>query len=245
MLVIDCYVLTSIHRLYFRQKVSVQHFVALDPKDGSVIWQSEPHDISYASPIVINVDGQDQIVFFSSTEVIGLDAGNGHTLWRYPCKNRFKNNATDPIWAGDNLLWVATQTDGGTRVLRLAQRNGKTDVKEVWFNGKVKLFHWNAIRIGDYVYASGLDDDAIVAFHRDASTGLLTALETHDNGVDGITGLDIPAALVQASQRDILYAVGLGANAIVVFTPEPDVVAGIVALWLGLALVIGIRGGAK
>ena len=128
--------------------------VALDPKDGCVIWKSEPHDISYASPIVINVDGQDQIVFFSSTEVIGLDASNGHTLWRHPCKNRYKNNATDPIWAGDNLLWVATQTDGGTRVLKLTQRDGKTDVKEVWFNGKVKLFHWNAICIGDYVYAS-------------------------------------------------------------------------------------------
>ena len=128
--------------------------IAFSPKDGSVVWQSASHDISYASPIVINVDGQDQIVFMSSIETIGIDAANGTFLWSHPCVNQYKNNATDPIWGKDNLLWVATQMDGGTRVLKLRQRDGKTTVKQVWFNRKVKVFHWNAIRIGDYVYAS-------------------------------------------------------------------------------------------
>ena len=128
--------------------------MAFSPRDGSVVWKSAPHDISYASPIIINVDGQDQIVFMSSTEVIGIDATDGSFLWSHPCVNQYKNNATGPIWGKDNLLWVATQMDGGTRVLKLTQRQGKTTVKQVWFNRKVKVFHWNAIRIGDYVYAS-------------------------------------------------------------------------------------------
>ena len=132
-----------------------QHGVmAFNPEDGSVVWGSDPHDISYASPIIINVDGQDQIVFMSSTEVIGLDAANGKTLWRHPCANQYKNNATDPLWGDDNLLWVATQMDGGTRVLKLSQRDGKTGVEQVWFDKKIKIFHWNAVRVGDYVYAS-------------------------------------------------------------------------------------------
>lgn len=128
--------------------------MAFDPKDGSVVWGGDPLDISYASPIVINVDGQDQIVIMSSTEVIGLDASNGKTLWRHPCLNQYKNNAADPLWGDDNLLWVATQTDGGTRVLRLSQRGGKTDIEQVWFEKKIKIFHWNAIRVDDHVYAS-------------------------------------------------------------------------------------------
>ncbi len=128
--------------------------IALSPADGSVRWKSKPYDVSYASPIIINVDGQDQLVFFSSTEIIGLDPTNGTFLWKHPCVNQYKNNVTDPIWGSDNLLWVSTQQDGGTRVLRLDVKNGKTTVAQVWFNEKIKVFHWNAIRLGEYVYAS-------------------------------------------------------------------------------------------
>ncbi len=137
--------------------------LAFDPKSGFVAWGSEAHDISYASPVIINVDGQDQIVFMSSTEVIGLDAKSGETLWRHPCVNRYKNNASDPIWGEDNLLWIATQLDGGARVLELKQRDGKTSVQELWFNKKVKIFHWNAVRVGDHVYASIGNNTSVLA----------------------------------------------------------------------------------
>lgn len=128
--------------------------MAFNPKDGSVVWKSKPYDVSYASPIIINVDGQDQIVFFSSSDVMGVDASNGNFLWSYPCSNQYKNNATDAIWGDDNLLWAATQLDGGTRVIRLSQKGGKTSVEKVWESDKIKVFHWNAVRVKDHVYAS-------------------------------------------------------------------------------------------
>jgi outer membrane protein assembly factor BamB len=129
--------------------------IALNPRNGALVWGGEPADISYATPVMINVDGQDQMVVMSSTEVLGMDPTKGTILWRHPCENRYKNNATDPIWhAGKNLLWVATQLDGATRVLKLTQTGGKTNVEQVWFNDKVKIFHWNAVLIDDHVYAS-------------------------------------------------------------------------------------------
>ena len=42
-------------------------------------------------------------------------------------------------------------------MLRLTQRDGQTDVKEVWCNRKIRVYHWNAIRIGDCVYTSSGD----------------------------------------------------------------------------------------
>ncbi|MHC5111316.1 MAG: outer membrane protein assembly factor BamB family protein [Planctomycetota bacterium] len=133
------------------EKVGV---MAFNPADGEPVWKSEPIDISYASPVLINVGGQDQIVVMASEEVVGIQADNGDRLWGHPCVNRYKNNATDPIWNGEDLLWVSTQLDGATRVLKLTQKEGKTNVEQVWFNDKVKIFHWNAICIGDHVYGS-------------------------------------------------------------------------------------------
>jgi outer membrane protein assembly factor BamB len=128
--------------------------VSLKPEDGSILWQSAENDISYASPVLINVDGKDQIVFFSPTEVIGLDPTNGSYLWRHPVINFCRTNCTSVIWGADNLLWAATKGVGGTRVLKLAHTGKETSVSEVWMDRKIRLYHWNAVRIGDYVYTS-------------------------------------------------------------------------------------------
>ncbi len=128
--------------------------LALNPTDGSVVWSSRPGTVSYATPIVIDVDGRKQIVYMSADEVIGIDAADGKFLWSHPCANQYNNNATDPIWGEDNLLWIATQLDGGTRVLRLTDDGDRTAVKEVWYSERVKIHYWNALRLGDHVYAS-------------------------------------------------------------------------------------------
>jgi len=128
--------------------------VALKPQDGTMVWGSKPYDISYAAPVLINVDGQDQFVFFSPDKVIGLGAKDGSSLWSHPVVNFCKTNCTSVIWGEDNLLWAATKGVGGTRVLKLAQKGGKTSVEEVWLKRKVRLYHWNAVRLGDYVYTA-------------------------------------------------------------------------------------------
>jgi outer membrane protein assembly factor BamB len=129
--------------------------MAFDPDDGAVAWTSPPYDISYASPKIINVDGLEQIAFLSSEEVIGIDARDGRKLWSHPCANQYKNNATPLIYLPEHrLLWAATQTDGGTRVLKLTRNGDNTSAEQVWFNDKVKIFHWNAVPMGDVVLAS-------------------------------------------------------------------------------------------
>jgi len=52
---------------------STQAVAALDPDDGAVVWRSGPGRISYGTPMVIHVDGQDQLVYQSEDEIIGLD----------------------------------------------------------------------------------------------------------------------------------------------------------------------------
>lgn len=126
--------------------------IALKPEDGSIVWRSAGNDISYAAPILINVGGQDQIVFFSPTEVIGLDPTNGSYLWRHPVINFCRTNCTSAIWGPDDLLWAATKGVGGTRVLKLSHTDSGTNVTEVWLDRKIRVYHWNAIRVGDYVY---------------------------------------------------------------------------------------------
>ena len=128
--------------------------IALSPDDGSILWETPPSSVSYATPIAFDVDGLDQVVYMTSDEVVSVASGEGRVLWREPVENQYANNATDPLWSGDGKLWVATQLEGGARLLDLKRNGDGIEAEQVWFNGKVNLHYWNALRIDNHVYAN-------------------------------------------------------------------------------------------
>ncbi len=131
--------------------------IALNPKDGSLVWQKQNFSNAPSSPVVINVDGQDQLVTTFSDEAVGLDPNNGELLWSHPHKTSWGLNISTPVWGSGNLLFISSAYNGGARVLHLAQSGGKTKVDELWSSNRMRVHHSNAIRVGDYVYGSSGD----------------------------------------------------------------------------------------
>ena len=76
--------------------------VAFNQKDGSVAWKKHDFKNSTASPIVINVDGQDQLVAFMWGEIVGVDPNNGNLLWSHPHPVEHGLNTSTPVWGPDN-----------------------------------------------------------------------------------------------------------------------------------------------
>ncbi len=134
-----------------------QTLAAFNQKDGKVVWKSQDLALSPASPIVINVDGQDQLVAFMGKEIAGVDPNNGELLWSHSHATDWGLNISTPVWGSDNLLFLSSAYSGGSRVLKLARKDGKTSVSELWFSRRLRVHHSTAIRIGDYVYASSGD----------------------------------------------------------------------------------------
>ncbi|HEU4769768.1 MAG TPA: PQQ-binding-like beta-propeller repeat protein [Pyrinomonadaceae bacterium] len=131
--------------------------VAFNRKDGSVVWKQHDFKNSTSSPIVISVDGQDQLVAFMYSEVVGLDPNNGNLLWNHPHPVEFGLNTSTPVWGPDNLLFISSGYGGGSRVLKLRRMEDKTSVEELWANGLMRIHFTNAIRVGDAIYGSSGD----------------------------------------------------------------------------------------
>ena len=131
--------------------------IAFNQEDGSVAWKNLSINISPASPILIRVAGQEQLVVFGGKEVYGLDPGNGRLLWKHPHNTRGDMNISTPIWGDDNLLFLSSAYDGGSRVLRLSRGSDGTTVDELWFSRRLRVHIGTVIRLGDYVYGSSGD----------------------------------------------------------------------------------------
>jgi len=135
--------------------------LGFDPEDGSVVWRAAPLDISYGTPLVIDVEGQHQLVFMTPTEVVGVALDSGSVAWRHPHENQYQTNCAGPWWGEDDLLFVSSQGEAGSRTLKLTRRDGKTTVEEIARDKEMKVFHNSLVRVGDWVYAGS--HDAIAA----------------------------------------------------------------------------------
>jgi outer membrane protein assembly factor BamB len=134
-----------------------QAVMAFNQKDGAVAWKKHDLTSSPSSPLVINVDGQDQLVVFLGDVIAGFDPNNGNLLWSHPHKTDWGLNISLPVWSEENLLFCTSAYSGGSRLLQLSQQAGKTTVKELWFTNRMRIHIGNAVRVGGYIYGSSGD----------------------------------------------------------------------------------------
>lgn len=149
--------------------------MAFHLESGKVAWKSQDFGPTFSSPILIDVDGQDQLVVFESTHIVGLAPASGELLWKHPHPTQYNINATTPVWGPDNYLYVSSAYDAGSRVVHLARADGNTKVEEAWYDGAMQIHHGTAVRHGDMIYGSSGDFGPAFLMGAHASTGKMTA----------------------------------------------------------------------
>ena len=151
--------------------------VAVKAATGGIAWHSQDFQNGYSSPILIDLDGRPEVVVFTYGEVSGLDPKTGSLEWSVVHASDQGVNVATPVWGSDNLLFVSSAYNGGSRVLRLSRpdsgtaERGKVKVEEIWAHRRVRVHFGNAVRIGTQVFASNGDFGAAPFVAIDITTG--------------------------------------------------------------------------
>ena len=145
--------------------------VAFDRTDGHVVWENLDFETSYATPAIMKLGGDDQLVAFMTTEVVGADPDNGDLLWRYAIRNSYPQNIFNPIQLGDDLVFVST-LEAGSRGLRPVRGDGFR-VEEVWSTRRLQCFYARYAHVGDYLYGSSGDQSVPLMSAIDVRSGEL------------------------------------------------------------------------
>lgn len=132
--------------------------VAYEKTNGRLRWVSQalPGLVSYVTPVVVNIDGQDQLVMITATSrrerggrsapaggwgdgpddgidgvVLGIDIKDGRILWTYKgWQSRIPiNNVTD---IGNGRLFVSGGYMAGSAMLKVQRNDGRYVVEELY-----------------------------------------------------------------------------------------------------------------
>lgn len=155
--------------------IDTQYIIAIDKNDGSLAWRTmrtgelnENPQLrkSYATALVVSVDGRDQIVSPAADWLFGYDPKTGKELWKLPYGKLGFSNAARPV-AGHGLIYVCT---GYMQSQLLAVEPGTADrpAKVVWKYTKQVPAVSSPILAGDEIY---FGSDKGIATCLDAKTG--------------------------------------------------------------------------
>ena len=102
--------------------------VAVNKKDGNLVWESEEKGRgSYAAVVPIDVGGARQMVAFAGTAAVGMDPATGKTLWTQPWKTQYDINAVSPLYRDGHLFL----TSGYGRGCAMFKFDGKK-TEQLW-----------------------------------------------------------------------------------------------------------------
>ena len=86
--------------------------------------------------------------------VFAVNPHNGDVQWRIPFKASYSIAVASSVWAPGNLLFVSSEYDAGTKVVKLERNCLRTQAKEIWSANRLCLHHGNAICIDGTIYFS-------------------------------------------------------------------------------------------
>ena len=128
--------------------------MAFKQADGGVAWAANDFGNVYSSPLLIKVDGLEQLVLMIDGFIIGVHPLNGDLQWQVPFQANYSIAVATPVAGADNLIFVSAEYDAGAKMIELKREGDAIRANELWSNIRLRLHHGNAMRIGDTIYFS-------------------------------------------------------------------------------------------
>src|SRR5579871_1691894 len=123
---------------------------AFDVKTGAVLWSWKGDGPSYASPIVVTLDGVRQVVTQSRDNIISVAAANGALLWKLPFKTAYTQNIITPVLYKDTV--ILSGLDKGVFAVRPRKSGDGWTTDKVWENADLPMYMSSPVLSGDYLY---------------------------------------------------------------------------------------------
>lgn len=141
--------------------------MAFNQDSGDVRWSAESGIPGYSLPLMVDLAGVEQSIFFTGRRLLSLASASGELLWHRPWKTAYDVNAAAPLFIPPDRVFVSSGYDTGASLLRVVEEKGRPAVEELWHVSSMKNQFSSSIYHEGHVY--GFDDKQLKCI--DVETG--------------------------------------------------------------------------
>ena len=120
-----------------------ESLLAVDAKDGKVVWKAFDEKMTHATPVPATILGQRQVIFFVQSGLLAVEPKTGKELWRYNF-NYSTSTAASPVVVGD-IVYCSAGYGIGAGAARITKSGDAFTATEVYrMRGNKPLAnHWS------------------------------------------------------------------------------------------------------
>lgn len=128
-----------------------QALLAFNKNTGQNVWKTQDDKMTHSTPVVRDILGERQVLFFTQTGVVALNPKNGAQLWRYsfPYKT---STAISPVVEKD-IVYVSAGYGVGAGACKITKKGNTYEATELWRTPAKLPNHWSTPVVKDgYLY---------------------------------------------------------------------------------------------
>lgn len=148
-----------------------QSVIAFRQSDGEIVWKTGDFLVANASPVLIDLEGQEQLLVVGGQVVNGIDPSTGEVLWSHDQEAPGDMNNTTPVFGPDGGLFMSVAYDNGSRALQLRRDGAVTIANERWFSKDLQVMFGNTLLLDDFIVGSSGDFGPAFVVALDWQTG--------------------------------------------------------------------------
>ncbi len=126
--------------------------VAYELDGGKEKWKWTTEGASYASPVLMTVDGTKTVVAETDKSVVALGAADGKLLWKtaFPIPGMRNYNASTPMIQGQTVIFSGSNR--GTKAIKIEKKDGAFTTKELWNNKESAVMYNTPVVKNGFVF---------------------------------------------------------------------------------------------
>ena len=182
--------------------------IAFDLATGTEKWKWDEEGTEYASPVLLTVDGTEQIVTLTDKSIVGVAAADGKLLWKLPfAAARRAYNAATPIVHGQTVIYAGAGR--GTKAIKIEKKGDGFITKELWSNPDLAPQYNSPVLKDGLLFGLSKGDKLFCINAKDGSTAWIDTTRHSGRGF---------AAIVNAGS--VILALP-STSELIVFKPDP------------------------
>jgi outer membrane protein assembly factor BamB len=125
--------------------------IGLNKNTGKVVWKGEDDKMTHSTPILADILGVHQAIFFTQTGLVGVNPQKGDVLWRAAFPYKVSTAASPVVF--EDIVYCSAGYGVGAGAFKLSKAGGKLEATQIWRRENQCFNHWSTPVVKDgYLY---------------------------------------------------------------------------------------------
>lgn len=128
-----------------------QALLGLDKKTGKVVWKGEDDEMTHATPVVTEIHGVRQCIFFTQKGLVAVDPQKGTVLWRGDFPYKISTAASPVVY--EDVVYCSAGYGVGAGAFKVSKSGDGFSAQMIWRRENECFNHWSTPVVKDgYLY---------------------------------------------------------------------------------------------